>query len=851
MIHTLFRKEPSVSIPLGLVRVIVCLGLAVTATGATAQSDRAPSASGTAIESLQSSLTILERGLEQRGTSDQEVANMRRQLEYVADTAQRIRAQAVQRAAETRQLLDALGPKPGESEPAESSRVASERKQLEESISEYQGRIKSANVILARVDVLRGRMARAEFGFLARLLGERTATPVAPAQIADAVERVPLQLDRFRNRIDEWWGDVEFNRERFETLMWWLVLLVLVVIIVVPTRNWVLRRYGPDRRDENPSYLRCFKVMIAVGLGNVVIPVVSIAGLYVVLLQSADMTEDVRNMVSILAASFAQYFLITGLSAAAMSPGYPAWRVSRFTNESADSLYRSIRLFAMIVVLVNLVRIPLTEPHGRWRIAEVLVMDVTLDPLHTVFGMAALILITLSMLNILRQRNWRFLSTGDGGHREVPPGRIVRVFFSLAKLGLVIAVAAALLGYVNLGVFLSQRIVRSLLIVALAYLIRGFVAATCSQTARAGSGMGRMLRKRLDYSEEGAARLMFWVMLVVDVALSASVIVILLLVWGVHATDVQNSIGKLMYGVSIGTFTFSLLDIGAALLIFILLYFGVRLLQGFLSNRVLAQTVPDVGVRDALTTGIGYAGIIIAAFIAISTLGLELSQLALIFGALSVGIGFGLQHVVNNFISGLILLMHRPIKAGDWIVVGSHEGYVKKINVVATEIQTFDNAEVIVPNSQLVSSEVLNWTHKSTVARVIVSVRVSYDSDPAKVREVLLRCAEGRSDILNSPAPVVIFQDFGDSALIFELRFFIRQADYMLFTASDLRFAISDAFREAGITIPFPQRDVHIKDPDSGVSGMPPDPITGPRRRDPPRNVERIREESGEDPDTA
>jgi small-conductance mechanosensitive channel len=807
-----------VSKPSALLRLMAWLIFwAVAAPGLAATGPQTGGESPDIIQSLQTSLDIIEEGLEGPGVNERDIQDMRRQLEYVADSALRIRARAVQREAEARRLLEALGPKPGETDPGESERVAAERKKLDESVAEYQGRIKSANVILARIDVLRSRMARAELNFLLGVLGERTETPLAPRQIAEAGRHLPSQFERFSNRINEWWKDVEFDRKRFGTLMWWLVLLVCVVILVVPTRNWVLQRYGPDHRDEDPSYLRRFKVMIAVGLGNVVLPVVSVIGLYIVLLKSAGMTEDVRDMASIVVTSLIQYFLITGLSSAAMSPGYPEWRVSRFTNESADSLYRSIRLFAILIAIINMMRIPLTELHGRWEVANILVMDVTLDPLHTVFGAVALILIALSMLDILRQRNWQFVHVDEeGGSTIRPPSRVVQIFFSIAKLGLVVAVAACLAGYVNLGIFLSQRIVRSLLIVALAYLVRALIAAICNQAASAESDIGRILRTRLDYTAEGATRLMFWVMLVVDVVLVSAALIVLLLIWGVHIADIQSSINKLLYGINIGNFTLSLVDIGTALALFVVLFFLVRLFQGFLSNRVLVQTVPDVGVRDALTTGVGYAGVIIAAIIAVSSLGLELSRLAIIFGALSVGIGFGLQHVVNNFISGLILLMHRPIKAGDWIVVGQHEGYVKKINVVATEIQTFDNAEVIVPNSQLVSSEVLNWTHKSTVARVIVSVNVSYDSDPRRVRDVLLRCAHDRDDILNSPAPMVILRNFGDSALVFELRFFIKQADYMLLTASDLRFQITDAFREAGITIPYPQRDIHIRTPGNG-----------------------------------
>lgn len=832
--------------PYPLMRVLVLLALWAVAAGSFAASEAESGSESTdLIRSLQTSLDIIEAGLEGPGVGEREIQDMRRQLEYVADSALRIRARALQHTAETRRLLEALGPQPQESDPGESERVVAERNQLNETVAEHQGRIKSANVILARIDVLRGRMARAELNFLKGVLGQRTETPLAPRQIAEAGKLVPHQLGRFYSRVNEWWKSVEFDRKRFGTLMWWLVLLVCVVILVVPTRNWVLRRYGPDHRDEDPSYLRRFKVMIAVGLGNVVLPVVSVVGLYVVLLKSAGMTEDVRDMASIVVTSLIQYFLITGLSAAAMSPGYPEWRISRFTNESADSLYRSIRLFAALVAVVNLGRIPLTELHGRWEVANILVMDVTLDPLHTVFGAAALILIAISMLDILRQRNWLFVHVDEEGASVRPPSRIVQVFFSIAKLGLLVAVTASLVGYVNLGIFLSQRIVRSLLVVALAYIVRALVAAICNQAASAESDIGKILRTRLDYTSEGATRLMFWVMLVVDIVLVFAAIVVLLLIWGVHIGDIQSSLHKLLYGVNIGNFTLSVVDIGAALILFIVLFFLVRLFQGFLSNRVLVQTVPDVGVRDALTTGVGYAGIIIAAIIAVSSLGLELSQLAIIFGALSVGIGFGLQHVVNNFVSGLILLMHRPIKAGDWIVVGQHEGYVKKINVVATEIQTFDNAEVIVPNSQLVSSEVLNWTHKSTVARVIVAVDVARDSDPQQVRDVLIECAQARDDILNSPSPMVVFRNFAENSLKFELRFFIKQADYMLLTASDLRFDITQAFREAGITIPFPQRDIHIKSPEQD-DRQPGRPASSNRDMEPERQSD---SGAAEDPD--
>jgi len=244
--------------------------------------------------------------------------------------------------------------------------------------------------------------------------------------------------------------------------------------------------------------------------------------------------------------------------------------------------------------------------------------------------------------------------------------------------------------------------------------------------------------------------------------------------------------------------------------VFIVLIALVRFVRRFVDVRVLRQTRMDRGVRDAIRTGIGYAGFVLAALVAIDTAGIDLSGLAIIAGALSVGIGFGMQSIVNNFVSGLILLIERPIKVGDWIVVGQDEGFVKRISVRSTEIETFSRSSVIVPNSELIAGRVTNWMYKDQSGRVELPVGVAYGSDTAKVSEVLLDCVRGRNDVKARPQPHVMFMDFGDSALLFELRFFIRDIADRLSIMSDVRFAIDAAFREAGITIPFPQRDVHL-----------------------------------------
>ena len=176
-----------------------------------------------------------------------------------------------------------------------------------------------------------------------------------------------------------------------------------------------------------------------------------------------------------------------------------------------------------------------------------------------------------------------------------------------------------------------------------------------------------------------------------------------------------------------------------------------------------------------------------------------------------MGVGFGLQSIVNNFVSGLILLAERPIKTGDWVTTSDGEGYVKKISVRSTEISTFDNATVIVPNSELITNSVTNWTHDGNEGRIIIPIGVSYDSDPHRVREILLDCATRHPLVLHDPSPVVYFADFGASSLDFQLRCYLPDINYGLSTKSELRFMILSELRAAGIEIPFPQRDVHIR----------------------------------------
>ena len=400
--------------------------------------------------------------------------------------------------------------------------------------------------------------------------------------------------------------------------------------------------------------------------------------------------------------------------------------------------------------------------------------------------------------------------------RQQDEGRIGVHVMSLYLITLtaMIGLITALMGFATLSIHLIDAALGTIILLLIVRMAIHLVDGGITEFLRLNWVRERKLVQRLDISAADRLKTLARIVILVNAGLFLPII------WDIFGSLDEETSSLFDLEFTIGEFSISVYMVTTIILVLYLTNLLSWLLQAMADAYYMSPQRMDFGVKTATKRLLHYALFSVGFLIAVSMAGLNLKEFTLIAGALGVGIGFGLQNIVNNFVSGLILLFERPIKVGDTINIDDQWGTINKIGLRSTVVETLDRAEIIVPNSDLVSQKVTNWTLSNSISRIIFPVGVAYGSDLTRVLSILDTVGKEHPDVLSDPPPNAIFTGFGNSSIDFELRVWVGDINKRLPVKSDLGQAIDRFFREAGISIPFPQRDLHLRSIESNLQGL-------------------------------
>ncbi|WP_428648188.1 DUF3772 domain-containing protein [Roseibium sp.] len=700
--------------------------------------------------------------------------------------------------------LRALGPPPsdGQEEPAE---VAERRKELTNALAEANAPIREAREIVNLANVLIREIDRQIRAKKLDSLLSRNPSPLFPSTWSQGGEEIEQFWQRLNRDLQGELARPSVSKELDKTVPLSLGLIFFGILFLLFLRHPIHRILLNRSLKQEPG-VRAVVLAVVYNLSFLVLPTIGAIALLLVIPLLDIYPNAIR--IALTAAPVVAFVMVVAnwLGHTLFAPEQTRWRLLDLEEREAKlglRLCQGLGVFMMLEIILETLR--LDNAFGE---AAVSVMSVPLIAMAAVMQWA--------LAGILRNKGVGATPTpgdrveveedGETEEASVKPQDSGFLFFLslLMKASAVLALTVTLAGYVALA-----RAATIPMIMTVAQLGLGFMLYHLVQT---------LVKAATNRDDAAPAPILVTIALVL--ALAAIFAPLIALTWGARATDIVDAWGLLINGVQFGDIRLSLDSLIVLVVVFSLGVFITRWLKNVLRRSVLPQTRMDVGAQTAVVTGTGYVGLTLAALIAVSTAGLNLSSLAVVAGALSVGIGFGLQTIVSNFVSGIILLIERPIKEGDWIEVSGQSGYVRKISVRSTRIETFDRHDVIIPNSDLISGTVKNMTLSSRSGRLILPVGVAYGSDLEKVRTILVDAARAHSGVTRYPVPVVLFMGLGDSSLNFELRCFLKNVENVLSIKSDLYLTVYNELGKAGIEIPFPQRDVHFKDIDRLVAAL-------------------------------
>ena len=722
------------------------------------------------IEELKKSLDEIEAATDSEDITAETLAGFRDKLNSATDILRKKIDWLEPRAKEAEDRLKELGPAPAKDAPAESTEIAGQRKELTDEFNDIDGELKQARVLTVKTDQLGDRVAQKRHALYANELFARSASILDPSFWTEVYRALPIELRSIEALVDAW--SEHHTRPRWAGAA--LIIVIIIAIVVVLTRWWLPRLIGEPSNTRSAKAWAALWVFIWFAIRTPLAGFAALLALTTFGLLTVRLEQIAQGVVAGMAAAAFGHGVARGL----LAPEHPHRRLVQEDDETALCFYNHLlwasRALGVLIVL-QVIHKTLFAP---------LVITVATNALFAATTAAFLVHLVLRLGTIKKNRG-EALVAASWAH---PLGLLMAVLIGIALVA----------GYAGVAAFISLRVIVAAAVFGALFLLL-VITQTLFASINEQTPKGQMLAENLGIDPRTLGLSGALLSALIRVLLIATSFLLIIGPWEVSTADLFDTVRNIPFGFKIGEIRVSFQAILAAILVLVLLLVLMRIIQRWLERELLPRTGLEPSLQLSIVTIFGYVGAITAIALALSGLGFDLQKIALIAGALSVGIGFGLQSIVSNFVSGLILLTERPIRVGDSIVVKGEEGWVRRVRVRATEIETFDRASVIIPNSEFITGVVKNWTRANRLGRIVVKVGVSYETDPDRVRDILTDIANAHPQIVQTPPPAAYLVAFGETQLEFELRCVVAEVEKGLSVRSDLHYAIIEKFREAAI----------------------------------------------------
>ena len=766
-------------------RLLSALGIVLCLLGGTAVA-QAPGKAAGDIERAKQTLDAVDQRLTRGDLSDAVLVQLRQQIDPVAAQMNGVAAELAPRIAAVRDRLAQLGPKPDTAgTTTEAASIAEERNAQQKLFDDLDATQRRARVLAVQADQVSDTIVGRRRALFAHDLFTRSSSLLSPGLWIAVAGEAPDDATRVATLATNW------GQAAYGGLSPWRrgalgVLLGLLAALYYPAWRVAVRVRGRDPAAK-PSRFRKAIAALRVMAATAAVPVAAVLALggLVTLFDLPTLLESLGVALTLGVVAVA---VGVGIARGLFAPKSPNWRLPPVDDATAKNLYRLTITTTVIVAVVHVVEAA----------NDFIGVGVPTAIATRGLGAAA---VTVAVALALR-RSW--LGRHEAGARGPASQRWATLLRTAGRaVGLTLLVSV-LVGFVAFAAFLVEQLIAVAGTLALLYILlilaeEGFGGLT-KPDAPAARGLSSILgmgRERLD-------QIAILLSGLVKVALYVAAVLLVLAPWRIESGDMLATVEAAFFGFSIGGATISISSLMVAALLFGAAIGGTRAVQRWLEGQYLPHTKLDTGLQNSLVTSLGYVGFIVALGLALAYLGLSFERLTLIAGGLSLGIGLGLQSVTNNFVSGLIMLWERAVRVGDWVEVGAEQGFVRRINVRSTEIETFDRALVIMPNASLVSGVVKNWVRNDRVGRIKLSFTVPLSADPEAVRAALISTAKAHERVLTMPTPSVLFTALSEANMSFDLICFIEDVEARARVTSDLLYDIHAKLKAAGYADPPP-----------------------------------------------